>query len=141
MEELTELLLERDIYALDLGSLLAGTKFRGDFEERLKAVINALRKHEGAIYSSARQECIKRQFLFRRLSIVNHQRNAQLLELRQALDILLNQDLHVTIELQSFWILLLRARPKQTTYALHLVTLHGQTYLGGALVAGDELDP
>lgn len=44
-----DLLLERDIYALDLGALLAGTKFRGDFEERLKAVVNALRKQEGAI--------------------------------------------------------------------------------------------
>jgi len=37
------------IYSLDLGILLAGTKFRGDFEERLKAVINALRKSPGAI--------------------------------------------------------------------------------------------
>jgi ATP-dependent Clp protease ATP-binding subunit ClpA len=37
------------IYALDMGALLAGTRFRGDFEQRLKAVIAALRKQPGAI--------------------------------------------------------------------------------------------
>ncbi len=37
------------IYALDLGALLAGTKYRGDFEKRLKAVLAQLRKEEGAI--------------------------------------------------------------------------------------------
>ncbi len=37
------------IYALDMGSLLAGTKFRGQFEERLKAVIEAIESEEGAI--------------------------------------------------------------------------------------------
>ncbi len=37
------------IYALDMGSLLAGTKFRGQFEERLKAVIEAIEAEEGAI--------------------------------------------------------------------------------------------
>ena len=37
------------IYSLDLGALLAGTKFRGDFEERLKAVIEALMKKPGTI--------------------------------------------------------------------------------------------
>ena len=37
------------IYALDMGALLAGTRFRGDFEQRLKAVIAALRKRPGAI--------------------------------------------------------------------------------------------
>ncbi len=37
------------IYSLDLGSLLAGTKFRGDFEQRLKGVITSLKKMENAI--------------------------------------------------------------------------------------------
>lgn len=37
------------IYSLDMGSLLAGTKFRGDFEQRLKSVVNAIRKQPNAI--------------------------------------------------------------------------------------------
>ena len=37
------------IFALDLGALVAGTKYRGDFEKRLKAVLAALDKHPGAI--------------------------------------------------------------------------------------------
>ena len=37
------------IYALDLGALLAGTRYRGDFEERLKAVVNELEDHDDAI--------------------------------------------------------------------------------------------
>ena len=37
------------IYALDMGALLAGTKFRGQFEERLKAVIEAIESEDGAI--------------------------------------------------------------------------------------------
>ena len=37
------------VYALDMGSLLAGTRYRGDFEERIKAVIKALQAIEGAI--------------------------------------------------------------------------------------------
>ncbi|MCH9769683.1 MAG: ATP-dependent Clp protease ATP-binding subunit ClpA [Gammaproteobacteria bacterium] len=37
------------IYSLDLGVLLAGTKYRGDFEKRFKAVLNALSRHTGAI--------------------------------------------------------------------------------------------
>ena len=37
------------IYALDLGALLAGTRYRGDFEERLKKVINALKDDDKAI--------------------------------------------------------------------------------------------
>lgn len=38
-----------EIFALDMGALLAGTKFRGDFEARLKAVINELKEKPGAI--------------------------------------------------------------------------------------------
>jgi ATP-dependent Clp protease ATP-binding subunit ClpA len=37
------------VYSLDLGALLAGTKFRGQFEERLKAVLKALQNHDDAI--------------------------------------------------------------------------------------------
>jgi ATP-dependent Clp protease ATP-binding subunit ClpA len=44
-----EILLESTIYALDLGSLLAGTKYRGDFEKRLKAVVKELQDIPGAI--------------------------------------------------------------------------------------------
>jgi ATP-dependent Clp protease ATP-binding subunit ClpA len=42
-------LKETDIYALDLGALLAGTRYRGDFEERLKAVLRELEEHPKAI--------------------------------------------------------------------------------------------
>ncbi len=37
------------VYSLDLGALLAGTKYRGDFEKRFKALLNELAKHDGAI--------------------------------------------------------------------------------------------
>jgi len=37
------------VYALDLGALLAGTKYRGDFEKRLKAVLAQLRRERGAV--------------------------------------------------------------------------------------------
>lgn len=37
------------LLALDMGSLVAGTKFRGEFEERMKALLNALRKEEGNV--------------------------------------------------------------------------------------------
>jgi ATP-dependent Clp protease ATP-binding subunit ClpA len=42
-------LADGHIFALDMGSLLAGTKFRGRFEERLKAVIGAIEEQDGAI--------------------------------------------------------------------------------------------
>ena len=42
-------LKEAKIYALDMGALLAGTRFRGDFEQRLKAVLAALMKEPGSI--------------------------------------------------------------------------------------------
>ncbi|CAH0992309.1 Chaperone protein ClpB [Sinobacterium norvegicum] len=47
--EVPEGLKHKRILSLDLGALLAGAKFRGDFEERLKAVLNELDKQEGNI--------------------------------------------------------------------------------------------
>jgi len=47
--EVPEVLAESTIYALDLGALVAGTKYRGDFEKRLKAVIAQLKKEAHAI--------------------------------------------------------------------------------------------
>ncbi|WP_374620773.1 ATP-dependent Clp protease ATP-binding subunit ClpA [Devosia sp.] len=47
--DVPEVLREAVIYALDMGSLLAGTRYRGDFEERLKAVMKELEKHPDAI--------------------------------------------------------------------------------------------
>ncbi len=44
-----EVLSDCTIYALDMGSLIAGTKYRGDFEKRLKGVITELKKQPGAI--------------------------------------------------------------------------------------------
>jgi ATP-dependent Clp protease ATP-binding subunit ClpA len=48
-EEVPEVLADCTIYALDLGALVAGTKYRGDFEKRLKAVLAQLKKESGAI--------------------------------------------------------------------------------------------
>jgi ATP-dependent Clp protease ATP-binding subunit ClpA len=48
-ENVPDLLSDAVIYSLDMGSLLAGTKFRGDFEERLKAVIKAIKKKKDAV--------------------------------------------------------------------------------------------
>lgn len=47
--DVPDLLKNTSIYALDLGGILAGTKFRGDFEQRLKKIISALKKKEDAI--------------------------------------------------------------------------------------------
>ena len=47
--DVPDLLRDMRIYALDLGGLLAGTKFRGDFEQRLKSVIKALQNKKDAI--------------------------------------------------------------------------------------------
>lgn len=47
--DIPEALADATIYSLDMGSVLAGTKFRGQFEERLKAVLNALKKQPNAI--------------------------------------------------------------------------------------------
>ncbi|MEE8266857.1 MAG: AAA family ATPase, partial [Acidiferrobacterales bacterium] len=48
-EKVPEVLRDCRIYALDMGALIAGTKYRGDFEKRLKSVITELRKQPGAI--------------------------------------------------------------------------------------------
>jgi ATP-dependent Clp protease ATP-binding subunit ClpA len=47
--EVPEVLADGVVYSLDMGALLAGTKYRGDFEKRLKGVINQLRKEPGSI--------------------------------------------------------------------------------------------
>lgn len=47
--EVPEGLKDKRILSLDLGALLAGAKYRGDFEERLKAVLNELSKQEGRV--------------------------------------------------------------------------------------------
>jgi ATP-dependent Clp protease ATP-binding subunit ClpA len=47
--QVPEALKDKVIYSLDLGSLLAGTKFRGDFEGRLKGVIKEIKKRKNAI--------------------------------------------------------------------------------------------
>ncbi len=44
-----DVLSDSTIYALDMGALIAGTKYRGDFEKRLKAVVAELRKQPGAV--------------------------------------------------------------------------------------------
>ncbi len=44
-----DILAKSVVYSLDLGTLLAGTKYRGDFEKRLKAVIRQLKKESGSI--------------------------------------------------------------------------------------------
>jgi len=48
-KEVPEILLESVIFALDLGALVAGTKYRGDFEKRLKQVVSELKKIPKAI--------------------------------------------------------------------------------------------
>ncbi|MFN3954635.1 MAG: ATP-dependent Clp protease ATP-binding subunit ClpA [Pararhodobacter sp.] len=47
--ETPEILAGSTIYSLDMGALLAGTRYRGDFEERLKAVMKELEEHEDAV--------------------------------------------------------------------------------------------
>ena len=47
--DVPEVLLDATIFSLDMGGLLAGTRYRGDFEERLKAVINEIEDYDGAI--------------------------------------------------------------------------------------------
>ena len=47
--DVPDVLADGTIFALDMGSLLAGTRYRGDFEERVKAVINEVENYGGAI--------------------------------------------------------------------------------------------
>ncbi|WP_342628224.1 ATP-dependent Clp protease ATP-binding subunit ClpA [Nguyenibacter vanlangensis] len=47
--DVPEVLLKSTIYSLDMGALLAGTRYRGDFEERLKAVVTELDNNPGSI--------------------------------------------------------------------------------------------
>ena len=48
-KEVPEGLKDKRVLSLDMGSLLAGAKYRGEFEERLKAVLNELAKEEGQV--------------------------------------------------------------------------------------------
>ncbi|MFQ5609507.1 MAG: ATP-dependent Clp protease ATP-binding subunit ClpA, partial [Woeseiaceae bacterium] len=48
-ERVPEVLLDATIYALDMGTLIAGTKYRGDFEKRLKGVIAEISEDPGAV--------------------------------------------------------------------------------------------
>ena len=47
--EVPDVLKDATIYSLDMGALLAGTRYRGDFEERLKQVVKELESHDNAI--------------------------------------------------------------------------------------------
>jgi ATP-dependent Clp protease ATP-binding subunit ClpA len=47
--ETPEVLSKTTIFSLDMGALLAGTRYRGDFEERLKAVVSELENHKDAV--------------------------------------------------------------------------------------------
>ncbi len=47
--EVPDVLADATIFALDMGSLLAGTRYRGDFEERLKQVVKEIEQHKKAI--------------------------------------------------------------------------------------------
>ena len=47
--EVPEALKKSTVYSLDMGALIAGTRYRGEFEERLKGVVKALQKIEGAV--------------------------------------------------------------------------------------------
>ncbi|MBT3792373.1 MAG: ATP-dependent Clp protease ATP-binding subunit ClpA [Rhodospirillales bacterium] len=48
-KEVPDVLSNATIFSLDMGSLLAGTRYRGDFEERIKEVLSEIEKHESAI--------------------------------------------------------------------------------------------
>ncbi|MDX1808832.1 MAG: ATP-dependent Clp protease ATP-binding subunit ClpA [Sulfurospirillaceae bacterium] len=48
-QKVPKILANASLYALDMGSLLSGTKYRGDFEKRLKEILNELEKEENSI--------------------------------------------------------------------------------------------
>jgi len=48
-KDVPEALKEKTVFSLDMGALIAGAKYRGEFEERLKAVLNEIRQSEGRI--------------------------------------------------------------------------------------------
>ena len=48
-KDIPDVLKDCTVYSLDMGALLAGTKYRGDFEQRLKAVLKALEERDGGI--------------------------------------------------------------------------------------------
>ena len=48
-EQVPEKLKNAEVFSLDIGATLAGTKYRGDFEERIKKVLNEIEKHENPI--------------------------------------------------------------------------------------------
>jgi ATP-dependent Clp protease ATP-binding subunit ClpA len=52
--QVPDVLLDCTIYSLDMGSLVAGTKYRGDFEKRLKAVLASSRSSPARFCSSTR---------------------------------------------------------------------------------------
>ncbi|MEX8517855.1 MAG: ATP-dependent Clp protease ATP-binding subunit ClpA [Leptothrix sp. (in: b-proteobacteria)] len=47
--EVPDILSDATVYSLDMGALLAGTKYRGDFEQRLKSVLKQLKEHPNAV--------------------------------------------------------------------------------------------
>ncbi|HEY0428855.1 MAG TPA: ATP-dependent Clp protease ATP-binding subunit ClpA [Pyrinomonadaceae bacterium] len=47
--EVPEVLKDAKVFALDMGAVLAGTRYRGDFEQRFKAILSELKKHENSI--------------------------------------------------------------------------------------------
>jgi ATP-dependent Clp protease ATP-binding subunit ClpA len=48
-DKVPDVLSDSTVYALDMGALIAGTKYRGDFEKRLKSVLSELKKNAGSI--------------------------------------------------------------------------------------------